>query len=940
LVEIKNFHFASENMLKIKEDIISGIIAHAKKEAPIEACGYLAEKEGVIVQQYKMKNMDASEVHFTLDPEEQFEAVRDMRKKGFKLAAVYHSHPTTSAHPSQEDIRLAYDPDLSYVIVSLLDGSETLKSFKILDNHVEPEKIDVLKKPLIWGKDDHGQRRFYELPPTLDDEIKDLESQILRYKKGKITAGELKTRRVPFGVYAQRTEATYMVRIRIPGGCVTPFQFKTVARLAVKYGNGSVHITTRQGLQIHDVILENLVTVIRELKHVGLTSRGGGGNTVRNITASWDAGISTDEVFDVTPYALSLTSRLIAESDSWLVPRKFKISFSNSGADNSNASFNDLGFIARRKNGQNGFRVYVAGGMGFKPQVGKLLHDFLPAEQSYLVAKSVKQIFNRHGNRKNKHAARLRFLWNKLGEKQFVELYHQEFETLKKQRLEHFFGAEVENKPRPDIRLKPVEIQSPDFAIWKQRYVKEQKQPKLYSILLPIFLGNLKSEQAIELSEFLDNFGENVMRCTQQQNLSIRNIPGEYLGNVYRVATTITELATEPKFISNCIACTGAELCTLGICLSRGAIRAIGKKLKKSGLSIEDLSDVKLHISGCPDTCGLHTTADLGFYGGASRKNQIMYPAYTIVAGSIIKDGHSRLACKIDKISARDLPDLVVEFLKLYLPKKENYSSFAAYIDDGGEADIRSLCNKYRDIPDFSNDKTYYFDWEAKEVFSVIGMGMGECSAGLFDLIDIDREIIKKQQRIITSLSDSNEISEALYKVVLSASRMLLITRGIEARSDRKVFQEFGKHFIETGMVDGHFKKLVKTAKNKDYTQLRDRKHQVYELASTMEKLSSMDDSLHFPAEKERELKPPNRIESVLDNNDDVFRDYRGVACPMNFVKVKLDLAMMESGQLLKVLLDDGEPIANVPRSVADEGHEIVKQKNENDFWSVLIRKV
>jgi sulfite reductase (ferredoxin) len=96
----------------------------------------------------------------------------------------------------------------------------------------------------------------------------------------------------------------------------------------------------------------------------------------------------------------------------------------------------------------------------------------------------------------------------------------------------------------------------------------------------------------------------------------------------------------------------------------------------------------------------------------------------------------------------------------------------------------------------------------------------------------------------------------------------------------------------------------------------------------------------YFPAEKERELKPPNRIESVLDNNDDVFRDYRGVACPMNFVKVKLDLAMMESGQLLKVLLDDGEPIANVPRSVADEGHEIVKQKNENDFWSVLIRKV
>jgi sulfite reductase (ferredoxin) len=154
------------------------------------------------------------------------------------------------------------------------------------------------------------------------------------------------------------------------------------------------------------------------------------------------------------------------------------------------------------------------------------------------------------------------------------------------------------------------------------------------------------------------------------------------------------------------------------------------------------------------------------------------------------------------------------------------------------------------------------------------------------------------------------------------------------------VFHEFSKHFIGAGLVDKRFKKLIKAAKKKDYTQLKDREHQVYELASTMENLyASMDDSLGFPAEKEQELKAQNRIESVLDDNDDVFRDYRGVPCPMNFVKVKLDLAMMESGQLLKVFLDEGEPIANVPRSVADEGHEIVNQKKENDFWSVFIRK-
>jgi proteasome lid subunit RPN8/RPN11 len=131
-------------MLKITENVISGIIAHAKRDAPIEACGYLAGKEGVIVLQYKMKNADASKKHFSLDPEEQFIALRDMQEKGFELAGVYHSHPTSPARPSQEDIKLAYDPDLSYVIVSLFGGSETLKSFRIREDQVEPEKIDIV----------------------------------------------------------------------------------------------------------------------------------------------------------------------------------------------------------------------------------------------------------------------------------------------------------------------------------------------------------------------------------------------------------------------------------------------------------------------------------------------------------------------------------------------------------------------------------------------------------------------------------------------------------------------------------------------------------------------------------------------------------------------------------------------------------------------------
>jgi len=927
-------------MLKIKANVISKIITYAKSQAPIEACGYLAEKEGVIVQQYPMKNVDASPIHYSLDPEEQFKVVKDIHKKGLKLAAVYHSHPTTLAHPSEEDIRLAYDPDLSYVIISLVNGSGTLKSFKIRNHQVKSETIDIIQNLSDGIHADQGPSQFYKIPDNLDAEIDELEVYIQRYKDGQITKEEFKARRVPFGVYAQRTKDTYMVRIRIPGGCVTPSQLKTMAALSAEYGRDSLHITTRQAFQIHDVVLEDIVPVIRGLKKVGLATRGGGGNTVRNITASWDAGIATDDVFDVTGHALSLTNRLIAEPDSWLVPRKFKISFSNSKNDNSNATFNDLGFIARIKNGQKGFKVYVAGGLGLKPHVGNLLHEFIPEEQTYLVAESVKRLFLKYGNRKNKHAARLRFLWNKLGKEKFVERYHQEFKKLQDQSVNPFIVTKIENKSNPDLHLEPVEINSPGYDVWKLRYVRQQRQAGLHAVLIPVFLGDLTCDHAVALADFLNHFGENVLRCTLDQNLSIRNIPGKYLGNVYQIAASVSGLSKEPEFVSHCIACTGANTCTLGICLSQNALRAMDRKLKASALNLDKIRDLKLRISGCPDTCGNHMAADIGFLGKSSRKNQIAYPAYNIVAGAVARDGRSRLARKIDMISARNLPDFMVDFLNLYLSKKDNYASFAVYIDDCGEADIRDVCDKYRDIPDFEDDKNFYFDWGATEVFSVAGIGMGECSAGLFDLIDVDRNIIKNLQKERTLLSDPDRIGQALYKMILSASRMLLITRGVEARSEGEVFDEFDKHFIESGLVDSRFIKLITAARHRDDAKLRKLEDQIYELSLTMEALyASMDDSLRFPSEIQTQIKEHNNTKPASDEDQVVFKDYRGVVCPMNFVKVKLDLAAMAKGQKLKVLLDDGAPINNVPRSAADEGHDIIEQKKEGDHWSVLIRK-
>lgn len=211
----------------------------------------------------------------------------------------------------------------------------------------------------------------------------------------------------------------------------------------------------------------------------------------------------------------------------------------------------------------------------------------------------------------------------------------------------------------------------------------------------------------------MEKFGENVLRFTMEQNLTIRNIQERYLGNIYDVVKNISELSSAPKFYGNGIACTGADTCKLGICLPRGALAAVNRKLMKSKLDLDALSDVRLNISGCPNTCGAHMAADLGFYGQVGRKGQRMYPSYVIVAGARIGGNTPRLAVRIDNISARDLPDFVADFLSLYLEKKGRYETFARYIDEEGRQDIKNICEKYREIPDFQDDRNYYFDWGA-----------------------------------------------------------------------------------------------------------------------------------------------------------------------------------------------------------------------------------
>jgi sulfite reductase (ferredoxin) len=692
----------------------------------------------------------------------------------------------------------------------------------------------------------------YQIPANLASELEELDNYIKRHLAGELDAATLKVRRVPFGCYEQRRDGSFMVRIRTTGGAHTPAQLQAMAVIAKRYGSPWVHITTRQEFQIHDIALENVVQSMRELLEFGLAARGGGGNTVRNILVSPEAGVGVDEVFDPSSYAFALTTRLIAEADSWLLPRKFKIAFSNSAADTGYARFNDLGFIAQLRDGQRGFRVYVAGGLGTKPQVGHLLDEFVPANDVYQVTTAVKRLFDRHGNRKNRNAARLRFLWNSLGDTRFRQLYQEQLQAVRAEGAAPLTLDEVSNPavhPEFAPHFAPDQDDSAEFLLWKQRYVEPQKQAGLFSVIVPLFLGNLGTDDALRLAQFLAPFGDHVLRATFGQNLRLRNIPEAWLANVFHTVRDIGALTTAPRLLGNSISCTGADTCRLGICRPKGALTAVVERLTASSLDLNQIPDFRLNLSGCPNTCGQHMLADLGFYGNVARREQQMFPAYAVVAGARVGDGEARLARPIDRVSARDLPRFVEDVLKLWLDKKHAHASFANYIDAEGADDLRAIADRYRNIPAPEADRSYYCDWDSDEMFSLAGKSAGECSAGLFDLIEVDLKHAKRlrEQLSVAEPRHREETEAALYAIALCSARALLITRGIEAPTDTSVFENFRKHFIASGLIDSSFDTVVAVAQQAD--TLAPIRQQAFALLDAVDALyRSMDNSLRFTA--------------------------------------------------------------------------------------------
>jgi len=781
---------------------------------------------------------------------------------------------------------------------------------------------------------------MYRLPDTLTEDIAYFGTLIDDFHDGKIEPVKFKGTRVPMGIYEQRKDGTYMVRVRCTGGYISPEQLKQVALTAQSHHSSLLHITTRQEIQIHHIAIEQVKTILPELQTVELSSKGGGGNTVRNMLVDINSGISADETFDVLPYAVDLTTRLIAEPDSFTLPRKLKIAFSTGEINADFALINDLGFIARIKDGKRGFKVYLGGSVASNPTLGWELFDFVPEEELFNIAIAAKRFFNNHGNRKNKHKARIRYIFYKEGEEKTRELFFNYYNEIKsKENFIYTPAAQKFEYKKPSFA--PASVSSEEFFTWKRRNVKAQKQSGLFSTIVPFINGNTDSETLLKIAEFAAAFGNDVLRFTVRQQLQLRNIPEDYLANVYLLLNELGINTGLPAIINNIVSCTGADTCRLGICYSKGASLALRKKLGKSKLNLDEIGDLQINISGCPNSCAQQIWSDIGFSGRVGR-NERMYAAYNVYAGAS-KGENPQLGVVLGTVSARDLPQFTEDVLAGYIPVKQKYSSFNDYLQDAGKENIKTLVEKYKEVPGFDEDKNYYYDWGSEELFSVANKGPAECSAGLFDMIDVDLNFIKQGFKLLETETDAIKANRILYDIVFSSSRMLLVTKGAEPKTSAETFTLFSEKFIDEGLVSDSFKDLIKIAETNSRADFSARKAEIIELGEAVITLyGGMDDSLQFKNQpiKKVEAKSQDAVQPTVISSSEVrVKDFRGVACPMNFVKTKIELSSLKSADLLEVWLDDGAPIQNVPGSVRNEGHEVISVTQVEDYWKVLIKK-
>ena len=566
------------------------------------------------------------------------------------------------------------------------------------------------------------------------------------FRQGKIDPDMFRRFRLQHGAYGTRMTDDYaMVRIKVPAGQIYPNQLEKIAQLSEMYSIGSAHFSTRENIQLHWVILEDVSEIMQSLSDVGMTSREACGNTVRNVMCSPLSGVCKDEIFDATPYAMAIAKFMLRNPICQGLPRKFKFNFTCCEKCGM-IRIVDVGLVPQIQEidgeKRKGFKIFLGGGLGNRSFVGHQLEDFTPVEDLLYTSMAVIRIFDRMGDRKNLARNRMRYLVNDLGWEKFQNLVLKERAVVKATQsviVKLNIDDSINEIQRP-ISVSDESASVPDgFARWEKTNVIKQSQSGFNSAFIGLEAGDITANQLRSIAEIIRDYSaEGFARNGFSQNIVIRYVHDDDLKSMYSRLIENGLAKTGSLTMASAVGCSGTTSCNLALTNSHRLAKEVQRKFLELNLDEDDdLKDSTIKISGCPNSCGQHQIATIGFYGGGGRHGTDMFPNYTMSLGGKF-DEDSMLGHHTARVPVKRVIPVILKIIELFKENKQPDDTLSKWIDRVVKGNESSKITGVEDIkkeiaplivpPKIEDEPDFYMDYGSDTNYHTV-TGKGECAA-------------------------------------------------------------------------------------------------------------------------------------------------------------------------------------------------------------------
>ena len=581
--------------------------------------------------------------------------------------------------------------------------------------------------------------------PEMAADIAKFEEMLADYQAGRIAEDVFRVFRLNNGIYGQRQGGTsQMVRVKVPYGAMTADQLDLLADVVDDHSRGWGHITTRQNIQFHFVELAEIPTVMRRMAEVGLTTREACGDTVRNVQGCHLAGACPLEVLDVTPWAEAAYRHFVRNPLAQRLPRKFKINFSGCDTDCGQAMFNDVGVIAATRtfddgSVEQGFRVYIAGGLGTTPFPALALEEFTPKEDLLATIEAVLRVFEQTGNRDNKLRARLKWVVDQLG---IDEVRRRVLATRKLLPASSTWPGGIPTvvtewgdepagvadgvTPTAMGQGTPVTLGAlSDYDRWVEANVVRGAANGTVSAYAWCELGDVTSGQFRAVASIVREFDVDV-RVTNRQNLVLRDLTEAQLPDLYERLVSAGMARPGAELSRDVVACPGADTCNLAVTQSRGLASAIGAALDEAGLA--EVGGVRTNISGCTNSCGQHHTADIGFFGAERRAHGQSAPGYQMLLGGYVGQEQIHFGQKALRLPAKNAAEATVRVVSRFVGERQAGERFIDWLERaGGAKEVAAGLKDLDEFPTPDEGPEYYVDYDETGPYAAV-IGESECA--------------------------------------------------------------------------------------------------------------------------------------------------------------------------------------------------------------------